>query len=68
VLGQVVLGAAVLQEPVRAVFAFSMVSAVVKVFEAMMNSVVSGLTCASAASMSWPSTLETKCIFRRGCA
>ena len=50
----------------RAVWAFIMVSAVVKVFEAMMKSVVSGFSLSSAASMSWPSTFETKCICRRG--
>ncbi len=52
----------------RADCAFIMVSCVVKVLEATMNSVVSGLTRASSASRSWPSTFETKCMRRRGWA
>ena len=46
---------------VRAVFALVMVSMVVKVFDAMMNSVVAGFSRSSTEASAAPSTLETKC-------
>ena len=50
----------------RAVLALVMVSCVVKVLEAMMNNVVSGWTFSSTSRSCEPSTLETKCMRRRG--
>jgi len=44
-----------------------MVSCVVKVLLAMMNSVSCGLICRSTGAMSWPSTLDTKWNCRPGC-
>ena len=41
--------------------ALAMVSAVVKVLDAMRNRVVSGRSVRSTVSSAWPSTLETKC-------
>lgn len=52
----------------RAVCALSIVSWVVKVFDAMMNSVVSGDFCFSVSTMCVPSTLETKCTRSEGLA
>ena len=40
--------------------ALAMVSSVVKVLEATMNSVLSGRTACSTLASSWPSMLETK--------
>ena len=44
----------------RAACALAIVSCVVKVFDAMMNSVCSGFTRRSTGSMSCPSTFDTK--------
>jgi hypothetical protein len=48
--------------------ALAIVSWVVKVLLATMNSVSAGRNWRSTGAMSWPSTLETKCITRPDCA
>ncbi|MPN35661.1 hypothetical protein SDC9_183159 [bioreactor metagenome] len=52
----------------RAACAFSMVSAVVNVLEAIRNSVLSGLSLRSTLPSSMPSTFEMKCSRLPGCA
>ncbi len=51
----------------RAVLALVMVSCVVKVLDAIRNSVFSGDTRFSVSAMCVPSTLETKCMVSSGC-
>ena len=51
----------------RAACALAIVSCVVKVLLATMNSVDAGSSRRSTAVMSWPSTLETKWKFSPGC-
>ena len=48
--------------------ALAMVSCVLKVLLAMMNRVLAGSSLRSTGEISWPSTFDTKCSVRPGCA